>query len=126
MSSKVQNTRRIVWTAIGLAATSLLSINAHASDAIATAQKAVDYTDLNLAVPADVSVLYKRLQIAAKVVCGSVDGRQLRQVQQQRKCYRDALSTAVATVNHNSVTALYHSDKSIRVVERRAAMPSRS
>ena len=123
MSSKVQNTRRIVWTAIGLAATSLLSINAHAS---ATAQKAVDYTDLNLAVPADVSVLYKRLQIAAKVVCGSVDGRQLRQVQQQRKCYRDALSTAVATVNHNSVTALYHSDKSIRVVERRAAMPTRS
>jgi len=126
MSSKVQNTRRIVWTAIGLAAASLLSINAHAGDALAAAQKTVDYTDLNLAVTADVNVLYTRLQAAAKAVCGSVDGRQLRQVQQQRKCYRDALSAAVATVNHNSVTARYHSDKGIRVVERRASMPSRS
>lgn len=119
--------RRIAWTAIGLAAASLLSINAQAgADPYAAPQKAVDYSDLNLAVPADANVLYTRLQKAAKSVCGPIEIRDLRKRSKQRECYRESLAAAVATVNHNTVTALYKADKSIQLAEQRNAVVPRS
>lgn len=119
--------RRIAWTAIGIAAASLLSINAQAGDdPYAAPQKAVDYSDLDLSVPADADRLYTRLQSAAKRVCGRADIRDLRKTSKQRECYRESLAAAVATVNHNSVTALYKADKSIKLAERRDGTAPRS
>lgn len=119
--------RRIAWTAVGLAAVSLLSINAQAGDdPDAAPQKAVDYSDLNLSVPADADRLYTRLQRAAKHVCGPSDARDLRKASKQRDCYRESLATAVAAVNHHSVTALYRSDKSIKLAQRRVEPAPRS
>lgn len=125
MSYKAINARRVAWAAISLAAATLLSMNTQASGAYAPAQKAVDYSDLDLAAPADVKALYTRLRTAAKDVCGT-DTKYLRQIKRQRECYREAMASAVATVNHNSVTALYASDRSLRLVQRKGDMPSRS
>lgn len=119
--------RRIAWTAIGIAMASLLSINAQAGDdPYAAPQKAVDYADLDLSVPADADTLYARLQKAAKRVCGRIDVRDLHNASKQRDCYRESLAAAVAAVNHNSVTALYKADKSIKLAERRDATAPRS
>lgn len=119
--------RRIALTAIGLAAVSLLSINAQAGDdPYAAPQKAVEYTDLDLSVPTDANALYVRLQRAAKEVCGPIEMRDLRKKQKQRACYRESLAAAVATVNHNSLTAIYNADKSIKLAEQRKGMAPRS
>lgn len=117
--------RRIAWTALGLAAT-VLAGTARADESIAARQKTVDYADLNLALPADADALYTRLRMAAKAVCGEYEGREIRQLQLQRKCYRDTLATAVAQVNHNSVTALHRSDTNSRLVLRRTGAAPRS
>lgn len=126
MSYKAINARRIAWVAISLAAGTLLSISAQAGNAYAPAQKAVDYSDLDLGTPADVKILYTRLRAAAKGVCGTADTKDLQQIKRQRECYREAMASAVATVNHNAVTALYQSDRSLRLVQRKGDMPSRS
>jgi UrcA family protein len=125
--SSRHTTRRIAWTAIGIATTSLLAINAHAADDLhAAPQRAVDYADLDLSVPADADRLYTRLQNAAKRVCGRIDIRDLRRTIKQRECYQESLAAAVATVNHNSVTALYKADKSIKLADRRDDAAPRS
>jgi UrcA family protein len=125
--SSRHTTRRTAWTAIGIAAASLLAINAQAGkDPYAAPQKAVHYDDLDLSVAADADRLYGRLQRAAKRVCGRPDVRNLRNASKQRICYRESLAAAVATVNHNSVTALYEADKSIKLAQRRADTAPRS
>ena len=125
--SSPHTARRVAWTAIGIAAASLLSINAQAGDdPYAAPQKAVDYTDLDLSVATDADKLYARLQRAAKRVCGGTEVRDLRKVSRQRECYRESLAAAVATVNHNAVTALYKADKSIKLAERRENTAPRS
>jgi UrcA family protein len=125
--SSPHTARRVAWTAIGIAAASLLSINALASDdPYAAPQKAVGYADLDLSVAADADRLYARLQRAAKRVCGRTEVRDLRNASKQRECYRESLAAAVATVNHNSVTALYKADKSIKLADRRENAAPRS
>jgi hypothetical protein len=59
-------------------------------------------------------------------VCGRIDIRDLRRTIKQRECYQESLSAAVATVNHNSVTALYKADKSIKLADRRDDAAPRS
>jgi UrcA family protein len=121
--------RHMMWTAIGVATVSLLSVNAHAAGAYATdapAQRTVDYTDLDLSAPTDANVLYARLQKAAKMVCEPFESRDLRMLGQHKVCYQQALSSAVATVNHTAITALYQSDKNLRFASRRSDVPSRS
>lgn len=125
MSSSRFFSRRIAWAAMGLAAT-VLAGTARADEFTAVRQKTVDYADLNLAVPADADTLYTRLRAAAKAVCGEHEGREIRQLLLQRKCYRDTLATAVARVNHNSITALHRSDTNSRLVLRRTGAASRS
>ena len=125
--SSRRTARRVAWTAIGVASASLLSVNAQAADdPYAAPQRTVDYSDLDLSVPADADTLYARLQRAAKRVCGRGDGKDLRKASRQRECYRESLAAAVATVNHNSVTALYKADKSIQLAERRDDAAPRS
>lgn len=117
--------RRISWIAIGMAAASLLAIDAQAQDS-QWPQTAVSYADLNLAVPADADRLYARLQKAANRVCGQFKAMDLRARQQQRKCYRESLAQAVATVDHAAITALYRSDRSVKLAEQRSAVMPRS
>jgi UrcA family protein len=49
-------------------------------------------------------VLYKRIQVAAKQVCGTVEGRDLRGVQAHDACVERAVSDAVGVVNNRMTT----------------------
>ena len=125
--SSRRTARRIAWTAISLATASLLSVNAQAdNDPYSVPRKAVDYTDLDLSVPADANRLYKRLQNAVKSVCGTSTTLDLSKIRKYRHCYQKSLADAVATVNHNSVTALYKADKSVKLADRRKDSAPRS
>jgi UrcA family protein len=68
---------------------------------------AVTYADLDLDRGTGAETLYQRLRAAAKKVCGAVDGRNLTAVQQQRRCFNDALDRAVAAVDNDLVSRLH-------------------
>lgn len=108
--------RRAVYTAFSAAVLSLFGASTHARDAHARpAEKVVNYAGLDLAQRDGAKVLYSRLQGAATQVCGTRDRRNLRQMQLNQQCYEQALAGAVASVDKSSVTALYRSDKTIRL-----------
>jgi UrcA family protein len=116
LSARTSATRRAIYTAFSTAALALFGGGAHASDLYAApAEKVVSYEDLDLSLREGAQILYSRLQGAAMQVCGTPDLRNLRQTQLQRQCYEKALAEAVATVDKSSLTALYRSDKAIRL-----------
>jgi len=116
LSARTSATRRAIYTAFSTAVLSLFGAGAHASDAHARpAEKVVSYADLDLSQRDGAKMLYSRLQGAATQVCGTLDRRNLRQTQLQRECYAKALAEAVVSVDKSSVTALYRSDKTIRL-----------
>lgn len=108
-------TRRVLLTAVGAAAMSLLAIGSHAAGL--PRQVAVNYEGIDLAKRADAENLYARLRAAARTVCLEPGGGQLSQLKRYRACYADTLSKAVAKVDHASVTALFNSDKVMRVAQ---------
>jgi UrcA family protein len=64
----------------------------------------VKYGDLNLANPEGVSVLYKRLRVAAVRVCEN-DSPYLEKRAEVKRCIADAMERAVARVNSPALTA---------------------
>jgi UrcA family protein len=77
----------------------------HAAEAGADAPvKTVTYRDLNLNTEAGVKVLYKRIQGAARQVCGGVPIRDLPGVRAHTACVQQAVTEAVATVNNQMLT----------------------
>ena len=68
---------------------------------------AVNYADLDLTTDAGVQALYRRLQVAAKRVCRSFEGREIGKGTKRRACYDQALSDAVTKVNLEMLSALH-------------------
>ena len=66
--------------------------------------KAVSYQDLNLKTDAGVQVLYKRIEGAAKQVCGVLEIRDLQGVRAHKACVQRAMDDAVAAVNNQMLT----------------------
>jgi len=66
----------------------------------------VRYADVNLATVAGATTLYRRIQGAARLVCGE-PGRSLSEQREWAQCYRDAVNDAVATVNNPTLTAVH-------------------
>ncbi|HTX24482.1 MAG TPA: UrcA family protein [Steroidobacteraceae bacterium] len=68
----------------------------------------VRFTDLSLDRPGDVAKLYERITAAADKVCGprSLTGSYSKSGV-YASCYADAVSQAVARVNHPALTAYY-------------------
>lgn len=64
----------------------------------------VRYGDLDLTRSAGVEVLYSRLRSAARQVCGSAGGRNVRAV---KECYRGALDRAVIGMDLPALAALH-------------------
>jgi UrcA family protein len=108
--------RHVALVALAGAAAFASATSAHAGDA-SVRERAISYSDLNLAKPADAAVLYSRLRNAADTVCGEYDIRALRDTQQHAACAARALSDAVARVNDSALTALHAGDRRIRVAE---------
>lgn len=109
-------TRCALFTAVGVTAMSLLAIESHAAES--PRQITVNYEGIDLAKGANAVNLYSRLQAAARTVCSEPADGQLSQVQRYRACYANALSQAVAAVDHARVTALFNSDRSMRIAQR--------
>jgi UrcA family protein len=66
--------------------------------------KAVHYQDLNLNTNAGVQVLYKRIEGAAKQVCGGLEIRDLQGMRAHKACVQQAMDGAVAAVNNQMLT----------------------
>ena len=67
----------------------------------------VSYAGLDLSSEAGAAILYRRLKVAARQVCESLNERQLTQHARWAACYEKALTDAVAQVNQPQVTALH-------------------
>jgi UrcA family protein len=66
----------------------------------------VSYRDLDLSTPEGAKVLYKRIQAAAKEVCGRPETDLLEQAI-WKSCYRHAVGDAVGKVNSPLLTAVH-------------------
>ncbi len=70
----------------------------------------VSYADLNLSNDAGLVTLYKRLQSASRAVCGSrslVEAGSLDRLSQNKACYRNALSKAVAKFDNATLDRIH-------------------
>jgi UrcA family protein len=74
--------------------------------ATSPASVTVRYADLDLTTNAGASMLYHRIQGAARDVCGS-HGRSSVAFAEWQVCVKDAIGNAVATVRSPLLTALY-------------------
>lgn len=74
--------------------------------------KTVSYGDLDLERTEGVAVLYKRLNHAAKAVCGPLKSRQLRQMVLRSECIKEALANAITDVDQPLLTQYYRSNGS--------------
>ena len=76
----------------------------------------VSYGDLNLANPAGVERLYQRLRQAANQVCDNLKVYSLaaHSAPSYRKCTKQAVEEAVASINNRSLTALHQQRSSRR------------
>ncbi|MGH8284241.1 MAG: UrcA family protein [Steroidobacteraceae bacterium] len=68
--------------------------------------RTVRYGDLDLSSPAGAKALYRRIQTAARGVCPA-RGRGVVSIERWAACYEKAVSDAVASVNHEALTALH-------------------
>ena len=66
----------------------------------------VSYRDLDLASREGANVLYRRIQAAAKEVCGR-PGADLLEQSTWKSCYHNAISDAVGKVNNPLLTAVH-------------------
>lgn len=101
----------VVATALALSAQAV-----HAADNISVSHtqlsRTVSYADLDLNRSEGISVLYKRLNSAAKNVCAPLEGRLLSQKQNYKECVGEALSNAIADVNQPLLTQHYRNKDS--------------
>ena len=70
--------------------------------------KRVDFTDLNLERPADVAILYDRIQAAARKVCEKQSTPwEMYQGKVVEECIKVTVDAAVKDVNYFALTALH-------------------
>ncbi len=70
----------------------------------------VSYADLNLSNEAGLATLYARLQRASRAVCGPrslVEAGSVKHLSQNRVCYRNALSKAVAKFDNATLDKIH-------------------
>jgi UrcA family protein len=67
----------------------------------------VRYTEQSLATDAGVSDLYRRITDAARHVCPSVSIRDLRALQQEQQCRKQAIARAIRNIDNSRLAALH-------------------
>jgi len=106
--TKFVNVVTAAIVALALGAPSIAAAEAGAD--IKGTSKKVTYADLNLDKEAGAIVLYQRLQIAARQVCGgrtlALKGS-LREAAEKNACYQDTLDAAVNRIDNQTVNDLH-------------------
>ena len=88
---------------------------AQASTLVQVRSKVVTYGDLNLGTTGGDKALLKRIDRAAVKACGGYpDGPDRGAYQRFNACHADAMSSAVRSVNNESVSRLYDRDMRTR------------
>jgi UrcA family protein len=70
----------------------------------------VNFRDVNLATVGGATTLYRRIEGAARFVCGD-RGRTIAELRDWQDCYRGAIAGAVATVNSPLLTSIHRSQR---------------
>jgi UrcA family protein len=99
-------TRRIMTTAVSLAVLMGASVFAQAAQDTLRTQE-VRFSDLNLETPAGSEALYRRIAMAAEVVCQDFDGREIMKQRLRKQCLETAIGQAVGQINHPRLSAYY-------------------
>jgi UrcA family protein len=69
--------------------------------------KVVSYSDLNLDSQAGAAAFYRRVRSAARDVCSSYDGHDVKSIALYGHCFDSAVTGAVSQVNKANVTAIH-------------------
>lgn len=94
---------------VGATIIGLTAMAGTATAAPRTLQKAtVDYRDLNLTEKKDVTILYQRIQNAARQVCVVVDSKRLSAKARFDECRAQAVQAAVQDVGSNALIQLHN------------------
>jgi UrcA family protein len=107
-ASKLAHRSTLVSLALGsalFAGAALASATAADGD-LAVQSTTVRYADVNLATVAGATTLYRRIQGAARFVCGE-SGRSLAEQHAWKECYQNAVEQAVAKVNNPTLSAVH-------------------
>lgn len=105
MSTSIRLKQSTAWVALLALASAAASANPNDTDEVQAEN--VNYEDLNLNTLAGVSVLYSRIERAARLVCGPNNDQSRHG--QWKTCYRMAIAAAVAKVNNPLLTAIHDS-----------------
>lgn len=122
-ASRRATLRSALGSVLGAAAVGLFCSAANTGEV--PEQLAVRYADLDLSSRQDSTILYKRLQRASRHVCREFESRDPSKLRLRQACYDQALTDAVASVNHAVLTAL-HADETMRFAERSTSVEPRS
>jgi UrcA family protein len=117
--------KHAVLAVIGATALSFFSLSASAQ--LPAPQQQVDFDDLNLTKSQDTERLYRRLRAASKSVCS--DFKKAKSVvmrNRYRDCTTRALSEAVDTIGHPSLTALHAAKHDTKLAQGKMDMTPRS
>lgn len=103
---------KTVITAVAVAVLSIPGLAAAGSDQLVGKSEKVSFSDLDVKKEADLRQLYRRLRHASERVCGvesfSSSGS-LAEVREAKRCFREALDTAVAEIDDPSLTRIHTS-----------------
>jgi len=80
-----------------------------ADSAAVTRSLAVRYTYQELSTVDSATGLYRRIEAAARFVCGPEGGR-IDEFRAWKRCYRDAVNGAVTEVNNSLLTAVHRQE----------------
>jgi UrcA family protein len=70
-------------------------------------RQVVNFADLDVSRPQGIAILYRRIESAARGVCGHVSERELSQAIRWHVCLDEAIARAVSTVSLPALTRYY-------------------
>ena len=105
MSTSIRLKQSTAWVALLALASAAAGGNPGDTDEVTS--ESVNYADLNLSTLAGASVLYGRIERAARLVCGPESD--MARHGQWKTCLRLAIAAAVAKVNSPLLTAIHDS-----------------
>jgi UrcA family protein len=102
-----RNAMQMTWGTLAAVCAMLLVDSAQAQDKVYSAQRLVRFADLNLNDRDGVEALYRRIQGAAKVVCGWPGPVAPEWWRPSKECTNHAIAQAITAVGNPALTSRY-------------------
>ena len=85
----------------------------------------VRFADLDLSKQAGAEALYRRIQGAARLVCGRVDQREVQRYRMARQCYEETIDAAIKKVDLSTLYAVHDRESGPRAPDEALAASTR-